>query len=212
MKKSIFLISCLFIVLGCSKESSIVELDQEVNLRAPGSKVDVCHSTGQGNWSIININENALAGHLAHGDVQIMDNDGDGWAVEPSECMPGGDCNDDDPLIFPGNGCDGDSACPCFSLSEVSSAPNELYYDDRINDCAGEGIGFIQIGGERYGVLPTSQVGVSPDGSVHFGLSLEETNACIGIIEQVQANLNLPNFCTSPFTGNGQTGPFISID
>ena len=210
MKKLIFLISCLFIVLGCSKESSIIELDQEVNQRYQTSKVDVCHLSGHGNWNIININQNALSGHLAHGDVLLTDNDGDGWVVEINECLPGGDCDDNDPTIF--TGCDGDNACPCFSLGEVSSVLNELYYDYRISNCAQEVVGFTQTGGPNYGILPNDQIGVSPNGTVHFGLSLEETSACMGIIEQVQAELNLPNFCTSPFTGNDQTGSFISID
>ena len=211
MKKSIFLIACLFIAIGCSKESSIVDLDQNVVQRAPGSTVDVCHKTGSGNWNIINVNENALAGHIAHGDVALVDNDGDGWVVELNECLPGGDCDDNDPAIYPGNGCDGDNACPCFSLSEVLSIQNETYYDYRIFECAGPIVGFTQVAGPNYGVLPLSQIGVDPAGNVHVGLTSEETAACVQIMEDAQANLNLPPFCV-PGDGSLQTVLFITID
>lgn len=34
-----------------------------------GEKVDVCHITGDGSYRLINISENAVQAHLAHGDV-----------------------------------------------------------------------------------------------------------------------------------------------
>ena len=102
--------------MACSKEAShdsSVQLDS----RAPGQKVDVCHVDDDGNWHVINININALQAHLNHGDVLLEDLDGDGYVEAENECVPGGDCNDDNPTINPGateicddgidNDCDG---------------------------------------------------------------------------------------------------------
>ena len=39
----------------------------------PAAKVDVCHLEGNGSFHLINVSGNALAAHLAHGDVQPGD-------------------------------------------------------------------------------------------------------------------------------------------
>lgn len=40
---------------------------------AGGAKVDVCHVNGQGDYHLININENAFATHVEHGDAALGD-------------------------------------------------------------------------------------------------------------------------------------------
>ena len=102
-------------LISCGKENS-TELVSEENSavnnnnyengsatsRTPAPKIDVCHYDDETNsWEVININENAWPAHVAHGDVQLIDNDGDGWVVAENECVPGGDCDDSDPAINP---------------------------------------------------------------------------------------------------------------
>lgn len=119
MKKSIyFLILFLFAFISCEQEEVIgTTSSQEQNIiRAPlkgkMGKVDVCHK-----GHIININENALEAHLNHGDVSLIDYDGDGYVEAENECgIQGGDCDDTDPDVNPSateicdgidNNCDG---------------------------------------------------------------------------------------------------------
>ena len=87
-------------------------LDNSLKTR-PG-KIQVCHVGEDGTKSILTISENALAAHLQHGDVQLVDEDGDGWFAAESECVPRVDCNDQDPNVHPGaaEACDGiDADC-----------------------------------------------------------------------------------------------------
>lgn len=119
MNKSLGLLAFLLLFMACNHED--FEFD-------PGQKVKVCHQKGNGDWEIREINPNALGGHLSHGDIVLIDADGDGWVVEENECLPGGDCDDNDPTIFPGaeelcgdgvdNDCDGaideDCIVPCW--------------------------------------------------------------------------------------------------
>ena len=72
---------------------------------------------------MINIAEIAyLKAHIDHGDAKLVDTDGDGWVSIENECVPGGDCDDTDPAVYPGaievcdgvdNNCDGivDEGC-----------------------------------------------------------------------------------------------------
>ncbi len=60
----------------------------------PLASVDVCHA-----GTIKSINSNALNGHLSHGDVQLIDNDGDGYYTDISPCSSLIDCDDSDPTI-----------------------------------------------------------------------------------------------------------------
>ena len=64
-------------------------------------KVIICHNTESG-YIIIEVNGNALDAHIAHGDVMLVDNDGDGYVTEENECLPYGDCDDTDPHVNPG--------------------------------------------------------------------------------------------------------------
>ena len=68
---------------------------------AKQTKVDVCHQEGNGGSHIINVSENAVDAHLAHGD----------WLVADEVCGDGVD-----------NDCDGDvdeDCCPCFSREDL---------------------------------------------------------------------------------------------
>lgn len=81
--------------------------------------VQVCHVGEDGKKSVLVIPEKALASHLAHGDVQLVDADGDGYVAAANDCVPGGDCDDNDPNVHPGatelcNGRDDD----CDGLGE----------------------------------------------------------------------------------------------
>ncbi len=115
-------------IIGCEKDStSLDEQNLTTNIdnhnRAPKAKVDICHITGNGSWHLINVSENAWPAHEAHGDALLVDNDGDGWVEALNECVPGGDCDDNDDTIYPGaeeicrdgidNNCDGqvDEGC-----------------------------------------------------------------------------------------------------
>ena len=75
MKKFIYyLFVVLFVFTSCSKEDIIDALKHK-----PKSKVNVCHYDADADtWKTININGNALEAHLNHGDVSLVDADGDG--------------------------------------------------------------------------------------------------------------------------------------
>lgn len=93
MKKIIYLLFLsLFVFTSCNQEDEIIE----TAVKGKQDKVTVCH---KGN--IISINGNALKAHLNHGDVQLIDEDGDGYVTLANDCVPGGDCDDTDPAINP---------------------------------------------------------------------------------------------------------------
>ena len=119
MKKTIYLLFLsLFVCIACSKEEQIQE-EQTVNENSitekQASKIEVCHFGNSDKlWNVISINSNALTAHLQHGDVQLIDADGDGYVEQLNECVPGGDCDDNDTTINPGTTeiCDGiDNNC-----------------------------------------------------------------------------------------------------
>ncbi len=111
-------------------------------LAAPQPKIDVCHvSGGSGNVLILNVNTNALGGHLGHGDwlpIEFFgDTDGDGFGdstasvtgcEQPAGTVTvGGDCDDGDSASYPGASeqCDGldndcDGAVPAAELDADS--------------------------------------------------------------------------------------------
>jgi uncharacterized protein (TIGR02145 family) len=112
MKKRLFPLLALILLIACEKESTTDILsEQEIHdnrsftLRGPAHKIDVCHLDNEtGTWHLISISENAWAAHERHGDVQLVDQDGDGWVAAENECVPGGDCDDNNPAVYPGSG------------------------------------------------------------------------------------------------------------
>lgn len=105
MKKisSIFLLLCIILNSCQSEEVSISDELIGIEAKAKNGKVNVCHSSNGNNWHIINVNQNALAAHLAHGDIQLIDADGDGWVSFDNNCIDGGDCDDNDATVHPGS-------------------------------------------------------------------------------------------------------------
>ena len=81
---------------------------------ARGGKLTVCHTDELGVKSVIIIPEKAWAAHAVHGDVQLVDEDRDGWVTAENGCVPGGDCDDRNADVHPGGQevCDGlDNDC-----------------------------------------------------------------------------------------------------
>jgi len=112
MKRTPLVILLFAALIGC--ESDILSNSSEAVLKkAP--KVEVCH-----NGNVISINANALAAHIAHGDVQLIDADGDGYYTAENDCLPGGDCDDNNPNVNPGSDevCDNGIDDNCDSLAD----------------------------------------------------------------------------------------------
>jgi Putative metal-binding motif len=139
------------------------------------NNVALCHyDEDNGTWHVINVNQNAVPAHLAHGDVILVDADGDGWVAAANQCVPGGDCDDANPAVNPGaaevcdNGIDdncngetdeGCSACPDCSFSEIL---NDIDLTDACRYDAGGGVWFLFT----YGAYEDTCCGivVFPDG------------------------------------------------
>lgn len=133
MKKYLLLLLTVFALNSCEKDPEIIGVDAEKKL----PKVDVCHYDSETDtWKTLNISENALNAHLKHGDVKLIDEDGDGYVTLENECLSFGDCDDSDAEINPGaeeicgdgidNNCNGeiDENCddPCLdeAINQVS--------------------------------------------------------------------------------------------
>ncbi len=128
MNKSLNLLFLLLLFLACAKDD-IAPTDSvdEIQFRGTGH-LNICHISDDDTWHVLSVNANALNAHLNHGDVLLVDADGDGWVEAENECVPGGDCDDNDATVFPGaeeicgdgidNNCDGaiDEGCltPCW--------------------------------------------------------------------------------------------------
>lgn len=155
------------LLAACSVENDVQPVsdnpEPQPNLSKKANKVDICHyDADDGTWHIINVSANAQNAHLNHGDVLLVDADGDGYVAAVNECVPGGDCRDDDASIHPGvmeicgNGiddnCDGqiDEGCLSFGTVELDGlrwitenlnidVPNSFCFSSDSLSCAAEG-------------------------------------------------------------------------
>jgi hypothetical protein len=98
----------------------------------------LCHLNDAGEYVPLTVNENAVNGHLDHGDY-LPDADGDGYSAEGACIGSADDCDDADPDVNPGaeeicgdridNNCNGEVdegcepiTCPCFTAEELQTA------------------------------------------------------------------------------------------
>ena len=109
MKKLMLIFLATSLFFACEKEGANELLPKAENhSHSPATPrstalIDVCHYDAQTNsWHIISINENAWPAHAGHGDVQLIDNDGDGWVTSPNECGVPVDCDDTNASVNPG--------------------------------------------------------------------------------------------------------------
>lgn len=99
MKKTIYVLSLsLFAFFACSKDLEMQQeqtVDKSADLKA--SKIQVCHFAKSDNiYEVISVSGKTLQNHLKHGDVELVDADGDGYVTEANGCLPV-DCDDTDP-------------------------------------------------------------------------------------------------------------------
>lgn len=221
MKKSIFFLLFVLLASGCSKE----EIAPDGNLKAAkAGKYDICHFDADNSiWKVINVNANAVDALLNLGDVLLVDNDGDGWVEAINECVPGGDCDDNDPAINPGmeeicgndidENCDGTivlNCCPYYTVEEIVALAPISYFDWRLMDCLPtESVGFMghdfAFGIEyspNYMVVDFNFVyivDVDPDILV----------ACEEVLVEAQKILNAPPLCAP--TGMEMTSKSLKV-
>lgn len=99
MKKVLLPLMIILTYCACKKDPST---GLPYDVKGGSKKVEVCHKEGNGSYHTINISSNAVAAHLAHGDI-VPDADGDGYTkVNPCGKGSQNDCNDDDAAINPG--------------------------------------------------------------------------------------------------------------
>ena len=226
MKNVLYLLLFLFFLAGCQKEDAnylsaegLSEQPAVAKDRGPKPKVNVCHRSGEDKWHVISINENALRAHLAHGDVLLEDKDGDGWVEAANECVPGGDCNDEDPKINPGvvedctNGkddnCDGlidDDCCPYFTVDEIVALGSNYraFFSFRDDDCfPQESIVFFGMPcnfGVSYDVAVYGATFIKDlDCNEYFDVDIVVVEACEKVMLRAQEILEADDFC-DPFT------------
>jgi len=162
MKKFYYLLASMafVLILIASCEKAGIESDElnalqdevllQKNLKADKAKVGVCHYDADlDTYVLISIRQNGYYnGHKNHEkDVLLIDNDKDGFVTLENECVPYGDCDDNNADVNPealeicGDGidddCDGEideytkNACGlCGTL------PKEVF-DGIDNDCDG---------------------------------------------------------------------------
>lgn len=171
MKKLIYLsISILLIFSACQKSDTnlLLEANKEMSV-GPAGKLSICHNAGKGKVIVIQINQNALAAHLAHGDY-VLDADGDGFTAIGACSGTMDDCNDNDASINPGaeeicgdgkdNNCNGivDENCgPDFKIFNIRNSNSSILapWDADVilsENTAGDGFTFATPrGGQKVG-------------------------------------------------------------
>ena len=142
-----------------------------VSLAAKAPKVDVCHTTGDGSFQLLNVNGNALSAHLAHGDGIP----GDGEFDENCDPVPVNACPyfsraDLDAIDWIGGG---------FLFCEAVEVPDALSYASISNDThqvfmTGEG------GGDEN--FANSCVVQDATTSVETGIYADSVPACFGLL------------------------------
>lgn len=119
---------CLILVNSCQKEMTpsheVLNADQiSIDLR-DSEKIPVCHNKGKSGYDIIYVDDNALDGHLKHGDFLLTDLDGDGFFAGNTPCVDLVDCNDKDHEVTEGQNCDGTGCCFCPYAEDI---PWQIY-------------------------------------------------------------------------------------
>lgn len=214
MKKLIFLLLVITGFIACENDS-IQELPQETSVKEgitarQSDKIDVCHyDEDNKSWHVINISANAWGGHEKHGDVMLIDADGDGWVSFANECVDGGDCDDTDPNVNPGveeivyNGVDDD--CNPATLDDDLDGDGFLNADDcddsdptvypGAEEICGDGIDQDCDGIDPDCTCPCftatdlDNVIVFPDGATQVGWG-----PTIISVDAVDSNFNITNF------------------
>ena len=111
-------INMIMIFTSCTKEVAVI--DENRTLKNRSNDVIVCHSTGNGNYVQIEINENALRAHLNHGDLLpsawYADEDEDGYGDPNSELFS---CFASTGFVSDNTDCDDQSVSVNPGVSEV---------------------------------------------------------------------------------------------
>lgn len=200
----------IIVITGCQKESIVPEkhLSSEkysTELRASESgKVALCHLTGKHGYEIIFVNENAVSGHLKHGDFQLIDNDGDGYYSNDAPCIEIKDCNDADHEVTAGQSCTESDCCFCYFVEDI---PWQIYLN--IPEEAGFPVKGTQLllgnpasGGFTIQVVYNINI---PNGwectfvnadfptGVLFPITAEQAMSCRNVLCQIASNLDLAN-------------------
>ena len=140
MKKLFFLVLVFAGFLACENEiiqeqPQDASVTEDMNARQSG-KIDVCHYDAENDsWHVINISANAWGGHEKHGDVMLIDEDGDGWVTLENECVPGGDCDDTNPDQYPG----AEEPQWWYFIGVDNDGDGSITFDEIFGDCKPSG-------------------------------------------------------------------------
>jgi len=174
------LLACLLFTVGCEKDQeSITEstiVNKTDNAKARAGKINICHK-----GKIININANALQGHLRHGDVQIIDADGAGYVSEENECGLPVDCDD--------------------TNANVNSGQTETPYNGIDDDCNPETLD-DDLDEDGFGIAndcDDNNVNINPDAEEICDDGLD--NNCNGLVDCEDEACETSSLCNIPCTG-----------
>lgn len=139
LKISFYILSLATVISSCENESINKSINSEnfettISAKKKEDKIQICHYDSENaSWSIKNVNDKSINGHLKHGDKLLIDADGDGYVEALNECLPGGDCDDNNANVHPGaieicNGIDDD--CD----GEIDEGVQTQFYQDLDGD------------------------------------------------------------------------------